>query len=122
MTPLNKQRSGAAATVLAGKIYVVGGRTEPRDVSSKSVERYDREKNQWTFVADLNEARAYHSCCMTKGIIFAVGGYTESESAGVKSRHTLSSIEKYDAQIDKWTVVRQCIFPITFNCNYVKIN
>lgn len=51
---LNVERYHAAAVVLAGKIYVVGGRDND-DLSIRS-ERYDPESNRWTAVAELNEA------------------------------------------------------------------
>lgn len=87
----------AAAAVLDGKIYVVGGIAKQNVL--KSVERYDPETNRWTDVGHLKNARAHHHCCTVNGSIYAVGGRD-----GPKM---LTSIEKFDEQLNQWTVVRQ---------------
>lgn len=97
---LNICRSQAAATVLAGKLYVVGGLSQMNS-TLKSVERYVADANRWIEVSEMNVGRALHRCCCIKGNIYAVGGSTICNRKTVD----LCSIEKYDEQIDKWTIV-----------------
>lgn len=91
---LNRGRISAGAAVLAGKIYVVGGYN---DICLKSVEP---KTNMWTNVAELNVGRYGHRCCTINGAIYAVGGDDGT-------RANLNSIEKYDALLDRWTIVSQ---------------
>eukprot|EP00457_Paulinella_chromatophora_P005027 gb/GEZN01005040.1/.p1 GENE.gb/GEZN01005040.1/~~gb/GEZN01005040.1/.p1 ORF type:complete len:507 (+),score=60.04 gb/GEZN01005040.1/:25-1545(+) len=48
LAPMNYHRSGPAAAVLDGQIYVTGGRG---DIVHSSVERYDMNKNRWEVLA-----------------------------------------------------------------------
>lgn len=94
---MQEVRCNGAACVLNKKIYMTGGTEEEDGLSS--VERYDPAKNQWETVAPMNVERTQHNCCAMNGAIFVVGGCD-----GYMNWYT--SVEKYDEQIDKWTIVR----------------
>lgn len=96
MPKLQQKRFNMSTAVLDGKIYVVGGYNT---AVLASVECYDPKTNQWRYVARLNVARYSHQCCTINGSIYAVAGHN--------SGTPLSSIEKYDKQIDKWLIVRE---------------
>uniref|UniRef100_A0A0E9PNX5 Uncharacterized protein n=1 Tax=Anguilla anguilla TaxID=7936 RepID=A0A0E9PNX5_ANGAN len=49
-------RSGSAACVLKGKIYVIGGWHASTENTDK-VEYYDPKSNQWTMCAPMKERR-----------------------------------------------------------------
>lgn len=94
LASLQQKRYDMDAAVLDGQIYVVGG-WAGRYLAS--VERYDPVTNSWRFVASLNVARWGHRCCTVNGSLYVLGGHSDSKH--------LASIEKYDAQIDKWIEV-----------------
>lgn len=95
---LQQGRYGASASILNGKIYVSGGRSNTSLLSS--VERFDPAKNQWEWVVSMNVARWCHSSCIINGTIYVAGGEGVNEN-------WLASIEKYDEQLDKWITVRR---------------
>lgn len=80
IAPMAERRCMAAAAVLNGKIYVVGGMNAKMVTST---ERYDPQQNTWASVASLNVARNGHCCCVINGSLFAVCGH-------------FISIERYD--------------------------
>lgn len=96
MAKLQQKRSHTDAISFGGKIYVVGGYNSN---SLATVESYDPSKKIWNTVANLNVPRFNHRCCVSKGAIYAIGG------CGNSLTELLASIEKYDVQLDKWTIV-----------------
>jgi N-acetylneuraminic acid mutarotase len=58
-------RSHAAAVVLDGKIWVIGGE-EKRNVASRAVEVYDPATNKWQRRAPLRHPRALPVCGVVK--------------------------------------------------------
>lgn len=91
ITALTHRRHNSAGVVLDGFVYVVGGSSE---CPLQSVERYNPRTKSWSMVGNLKVPRSHHRCCSVNGSIYAVGG-----------KRNLASIEKYDKQIDTWTVV-----------------
>ena len=66
-------RSGSAACVLNGQIYVVGGWHASTENTDK-VERYDVTKNQWVPLAAMNERRYRPGIAVVNGRIYVMGG------------------------------------------------
>lgn len=89
---LQTSRCYNGSVSLKKNIYVVGGWAKGEGRLS-SVERFDPLKNTWQFVASLNYGRTEMGCCVINGYIFVAGG------------SNLSSIEKYDEKIDRWSIV-----------------
>jgi N-acetylneuraminic acid mutarotase len=92
-------RSGHSASVVNGKIYVIGG--EPRAQASVStVEEYDPAMDTWTRKADMPTKRTFLCTCAVDGEIYAIGGVT----AGVPGAdRNPSTVEVYDPATDTWT-------------------
>ena len=67
LTDMNFSHKHSAASVLHNKIYVTGGMvnvsgSHSESRSSKIVECYDPDTNEWTLEKQLLEARGYHGC------------------------------------------------------------
>ena len=80
--------------MIAGELYVTGGRTEKTRASSKiaTVERYNPSSNAWSSVAAMPQARYGHEACEIGGAMYVLGGNLQ---------HTW----KYDAGTDTWSEV-----------------
>lgn len=87
-------RSLAAAAALYEKIYVMGGQTGKE--TTNSVECYDPDKNTWTMVAPMIEARSGAQAVVSVGFLYVLGGSTTE---------TAVTIEKYYPNEDKWSKV-----------------
>lgn len=55
VSPMSSMRSTAAVAVMAGRLYVVGGRDG--SLCHRSVECYDPHTNKWTLRAPMNKRR-----------------------------------------------------------------
>jgi hypothetical protein len=74
LPPLNVPRSGGAAAVLDGKLYVLGGGL-PRDALYKTVERFDPAGGTWETLPDLPEGATGQSAVASGGSIYIIGGF-----------------------------------------------
>jgi len=88
-------RSGSAACLLQGYIYVVGGWHASTENTNK-VERYDVARNKWEFVAPMLERRYRPAAAAIDGKMYVLGG-----EEGLDRHH--DSIECYDPLTDAWT-------------------
>jgi N-acetylneuraminic acid mutarotase len=84
LAPAPVRRTEVAATAVGGKIYVVGGLTEPplgrlmNPVVSDLVEAYDPATDTWTRKAPLPRA-LHHAGIVTVGQdLYVIGGFTSS--------------------------------------------
>ena len=98
-------------------LYAIGGCINVIQVS-QSVEKYDQELNRWTRVADMNICRKNHKVAVItdkhgKQFLYAIGGDNDLG--------TLQSVEKYDYELNTWTLVSNIKQPRT-NFNAVVIN
>jgi N-acetylneuraminic acid mutarotase len=85
-------RLSAAAAVLGGKIYVVGGISrQGRAVAT--VEAYDPATDTWAPRTRMATARAMLAAVTCGGTIYALGG---------RSAQVLATVEAYDAGNDSW--------------------
>ncbi|XP_037656072.1 kelch-like protein 1 isoform X2 [Choloepus didactylus] len=81
-------------TVLEGPIYAVGGHDGWSYLNT--VERWDPQSQQWTFVASMSIARSTVGVAALNGKLYSVGGRDGSSC--------LSSMEYYDPHTNKWNV------------------
>uniref|UniRef100_G1LET7 BTB domain-containing protein n=1 Tax=Ailuropoda melanoleuca TaxID=9646 RepID=G1LET7_AILME len=81
-------------TVLEGPIYAVGGHDGWSYLNT--VERWDPQSQQWTFVASMSIARSTVGVAALNGKLYSVGGRDGSSC--------LSSMEYYDPHTNKWNM------------------
>lgn len=83
-----------------GKIYAIGGRVYGDDTVSllKKCEYYDRERDTWKKIADMNIPRCTSSAFIYNGEIWVIGGYTGRYQRSKK-------IEKYIESEDRWELL-----------------
>jgi N-acetylneuraminic acid mutarotase len=89
-------RLSAAAAVLGGKIYVLGGISK-QGKAVATVEAYDPATDTWTSRSRMPTARAMLAAVTCGGTIYALGG---------RSGQVLAAVEAYDAGNDRWRAVR----------------
>jgi N-acetylneuraminic acid mutarotase len=90
-------RSGAAAAVVDGKIYVIGGYSS--DVMFAINECYNPETDTWTTLAPMPRPRSGAFASVVDGKIYVIGGVDETTA------HTSSLNESYDPKTDTWTTM-----------------
>jgi N-acetylneuraminic acid mutarotase len=114
----------AAAGVVNGKIYVIGGGEEWNDQWDwpvfSAVEEYDPAMDTWTKKTDMPTARDGLSASVLDGKIYAIGGVPDP--VGPKKREGYTSVvEEYDPETDMWrraadmTVTRRYLSTATLN-------
>ncbi len=92
-------RMGHTATVIGGKIYVIGGRFgSPAD----TVQLFDPETHTWTSLATLGKftSRQGHTSSVVNGKIYVIGGDSGkwSPSGGL-----VNSVEVFDPSTNSWS-------------------
>ena len=93
---MQKPRSNFAAVVCNDVIYAIGGSCGRRTM--KSVEKYDSETKQWTYVSSMNFERHKHAACVVDEKIIVVGGLDGQNDA-------VYEIECYDPLKNVWSIV-----------------
>ncbi|XP_078494143.1 kelch-like protein 12 [Ciona intestinalis] len=89
VAPMQTPRCWFAAVVLNNAIYAIGGFDGKQFL--KSVEKYNVDDDTWVYVENMNKEKYGHAACVAQNKIYVVGGR--------------DSIECYDDQTDKWSVV-----------------
>jgi len=97
--PMPTARSNAAAAVLDGQIYVIGGRDDLGNVLDV-VERYDPVNNTWHPVSALRRERAGAAAAIFQDKLYVLGGHRFSSDDG--DRNVLSDVEVFDQTLDRW--------------------
>ena len=110
-TAMPTPRSAAAASVVDGKIYAIGGeQTEKikrytgyvnKIEVLPTVEMYDPSTDTWTQKADMPTPRSYLSTSVMDGKIYAIGG-----TSITNEQYRLETVEIYDPATDTWAKVR----------------
>ena len=100
---LSVARSCHTATVVDGKIYVLGGeRVDPDDedllVTTDRTDAYDPAADNWQQMAAMPTARHRHAAVVLDGKIYVTGGFTSSGEAS-------NAVEAYDPVADTWTTL-----------------
>ena len=102
-TAFNDARIKASLQELNGRLYYIGGH-DGRDCCG-TVECYDPELDQWHYCASLIKSRCKSGCVTANGHIYIIGGQSGSLLADLADDSPLSSVEKYDAFEDSWSLV-----------------
>ncbi|MCH8289931.1 hypothetical protein IH992_02340 [Candidatus Poribacteria bacterium] len=85
-------REFLSTSVVDGKIYAVGGRSNLRDTIA-TVEVYDTSQDTWTEAPDMPTARRGLSTAVVKGRIYAIGGKVGMRGEGIPT------VEVYDTDL-----------------------
>lgn len=93
--PMPTHRLGAAAGVVNGNLYIIGGYTQnqnanPSIIVRNTVEAYDPLTNTWTTKAPMANARFGLGVAVINDIIYAVGGSSQT-------------LEAYNPTTNTWT-------------------
>jgi N-acetylneuraminic acid mutarotase len=91
-------RFGHAASVVDGKIYLVGG-AGPGGVLITAIDVYDPITDSWTSKADIPTGRSWLAAYVVDDKIYTIGGVSGSAWAG----ELLDTVEMYDPATDTWT-------------------
>jgi N-acetylneuraminic acid mutarotase len=113
LAPMPTKRGAAAASVVNGKIYVIGGANSlpnftesgihparPHQVLA-TVEEYDPESNTWRERRPMLVARNHHAAAGIGNKLYAVGGRVSGAFIGVSD--VVDLLEIYDPESDLWT-------------------
>ena len=106
-------RTGFATSVVNGKVFAIGGSTQPKrdefgDLSLSIVEMYDPKTDTWERKSDMPTARSGVSVSVVDGKIYAIGGSSMKRiqipprGSGFESEE-LATLEMYDPITDTWT-------------------
>ena len=90
-------RRDAAAAVVNGKIYVMGGYQNGR---LNILEVYDTATNKWVKRASMPTNREGFGAAAINGKIYAVGGYGFNQEEFYN--HSLRIVEIYDPSANSW--------------------
>nr|DBA17753.1 TPA: hypothetical protein GDO54_016078 [Pyxicephalus adspersus] len=101
VSSLHQARSGMCATVLDGRIYVVGG--EKDSMIFDCVDCYDPITKQWTPAPSMNQPRCGLGVCSCHGAIYAMGGWVGAEIG--------NGIERFSPEENAWQVVGKMPVP-----------
>ena len=107
--PMSTGRCFAAAVVLEGQVYVMGGylhKDNHRTVSAE-VSRYNPAVDTWYRVTSMNCARQGLCAVVLDGNIFALGGCDPDDNY-------LTTVEKYEPQHDCWTRIAPMLIKRAF--------
>ena len=102
---MNHARSGAAFSVVDGKIYALGGTGWPQLPNHpgpflSSMEVYNPETNQWRDIGDMPAAKSSHTASVINGKIYVIGGFFRGN--GLDMKH-FKTIEIYHPETGRWT-------------------
>ncbi|QHO04131.1 hypothetical protein HN51_038408 [Arachis hypogaea] len=93
-------KAGFGVVVVNGKLLVMAGYSviDGTATASAEVYQYNSCVNSWSRLSNMNVARYDFACAEVNGLVYAVGGN------GVDG-DSLSSVEVYDSETDKWTLI-----------------
>ncbi|KAK6739739.1 hypothetical protein RB195_008312 [Necator americanus] len=96
---MSTQRCGAAAAVLDGCLYMIGGSKRTGEGTSplSTVERYSPSEGKWVTVASMKSQRMFCAAAALNGRIYVCGGSNIYE--------TLNTVECYDPKKNVWVSV-----------------
>ncbi len=104
ISPLQTDREHPAVASLNGSIFVSGGYDGDGAVDVSSVERYNTEGDNWTYVASMHETHWKHRMAALGGSLYAVGGFY-AMGGGEYDDTTIDHGERYDLNRDKWYAI-----------------
>ncbi len=95
------------ASVVDGKIYVIGGALTIGIAALSTVEVYDPATDTWTTAAPMPTPRLHLASSTVDGMIYVIGGSNPDWPDPV------STVEAYDPQTDTWTTKASIPVPKT---------
>lgn len=108
-------KAGFGVVVLAGKLFVIAGYAADhgKECVSDEVYQYDSCLNRWTALSKMNVARCDFACAEVNGMIYVAGGFGPGGDS-------LSSVEVYDPEQNKWTFIENLRRPRwgCFGCSF----
>jgi len=103
-------RYGHSASVVNGKIYVIGGSNTPdAAISLAAVEEYNPATDTWTTKANMPAGRCFHSASVVNGKIYTIGGSTRGQTDS-------AIVEAYDPAADTWATKANMPTERCFHC------
>jgi N-acetylneuraminic acid mutarotase len=114
LAPMPTKRGAAAAAVINGKVYVVGGATTPSGTDEPSVlptrphlavgtlEEYDIATNTWRARRPMPTARNHLMAGAVDGKLYAIGGRLGAAFIGLASDTDV--VEEYNPADDLWRI------------------
>ena len=101
---MNHARSGAAISVVDGKIYVMGGTGWPQMPNHpgpflSSVEVFNPKTNQWSEKGEMPAAKSGHTASVVNRKIYVIGGFFRGQGLDMKDFKT---IEVYYPEAGRW--------------------
>ena len=94
--PMPRACALAAAAVLDGDLYLVGGLFD----STERVDRFNARTGMWAAAPSMRTKRRAHATAVAGGKLYAIGGGSDDLTG-----ETLCSVEAFDPQTATWTVV-----------------
>ena len=98
LTPMSTARVFHSASVIEGKLYIVGG-MNPRTCLS-SIERYHPKSEEWETLRPMTTRRCLHTASVIGGQLYIAGG-----SSGIvpwQPEDTENSMERFNPAIGRW--------------------
>jgi hypothetical protein len=93
--PMPTARINAAAAVVKGTLFVIGGTKDQTPAGLATVEAYDIATDTWTTKAPMPTGRYGAGVGVINGLIYVVGGSQKEDSF-------TGAFEAYDPATDKW--------------------
>lgn len=102
---MNHARAGAAVSVVAGKIYVMGGTGWPQIPKHpgpflSSMEVYTPKTNRWREIGDMPAEKSSHTASVINGKIYVIGGSFRGKGLDTTD---FSTIDIYHPDTGRWT-------------------
>ncbi len=102
--PMPSKRSGGAAVVIDGKIYVAGGRTKE---TGDDFAVYDPKSDQWKTLPDMPTQRNHLGAAAIGGKVYVVGGRFGPSFRSPRS----DALEVYDPKTGRWSKKKAMLKP-----------
>jgi len=107
-------RFAHSASVLDGKIYVIGGAPAAEADALNDIQVYDPETDSWTESIIMPTPRAAHGSCVLDGKLYLVGGELKEPTGD----STIDDVSVYDPATGKWTTLA----PLPTRRAYLSVN
>ena len=108
-SPAPTKRTEVAVATVQGKIYVVGGFSQPGfgnflDYAiSRTVEVYHPATDSWTTTTPLPEGRHHAGIASLDGQLYLIGGFTQSLLSVWRA---VDSVYRYDPSTSQWSELK----------------
>ena len=95
---MNQARMWPAGGIIAGKLYVVGGRDGEKELDSCEVLDLNADNLQWESCAPMDSPRAGAGAAVLVNKLYVFGG-------GMDEQNKIETSEAYDPNTDQWGLV-----------------